>query len=115
MDALKGFSLWIPYFLPDHVREYCLSDMESIWRRNTQTIHQTVLDIPRAVGMGLYSRERSGLGCAVRFWLLQPHAYISADRTDPDGSVQTENMVQLLPDGDHDTADLPPAASQGES
>ena len=112
MDAVKSFSLWIPYFLPYHVREYCLSDMESIWRRNTQTVHQTVLDIPCAVGMGIYSRERAGLGCAVCFRLLQPHAYISADRTDPDGTVQTENMVQLLSDGDYDTADLPPAASR---
>ncbi len=47
------------------------------------------------------------MGYTVQLWFLQPDAHIHTDRTDRDGSVQTKNLVHLLPYGHHDPGNMP--------
>ena len=99
--------LWLFGVLHDDVWEYALSDLLGIWRGKLLTAsRKALLDIPRAVGMGIYGRKCAGLGGAVCFRFLQSYADICLDRPDRDGLIPSQDMVFLLPDGDNDTGDL---------
>ena len=71
------------------------------------------LDVQASLGMGLYRRQRSRVGCAVCLWLLQRDADLYAAWLGGDGAVQAENLVHLLPNGDDDADDLQDEAVEG--
>ena len=56
LDGFKAFPLWFPDLLPDHVRQYPVSDLEGFRRGNPSPVHQAFLDIPGSLELGLYSR-----------------------------------------------------------
>ena len=56
--------------------------------------------------MGVHRSAGKRLGRSVRVRLLQPDAHLGAYRADSYGAVQTEKLVQLLPDGLDDSAYL---------
>ena len=60
--------------------------------------------------MEVYTR----LGSSVWIWLLQSDADIDADRTDRDGTIQREDLVLVLPNGNHDTGHLPDQRKERE-
>ena len=71
------------------------------------------LDVQASLGMGLYRRQLSRVGCAVYLWLLQRDADLYAAWLGGDGAVQAENLVHLLPNGDDDADDLQDEAVEG--
>lgn len=58
------------------------------------------------MGVSLYRRQLSSMGCAVCLWLLQRNADLYAVWLICNGAVQAENLVYLLPDGYYDADDL---------
>lgn len=58
LDVLQVVPLWFPDFLFDHVRQYGVPNLFSRRGRGiTAGSHQTVLDIPRTMGLDLYCRN----------------------------------------------------------
>ena len=107
MDVFQMVPLWFSVFFPDHVREYGISDISGSGGQSfPQGSNQAVLDIQNPLGMDLYSRYRAGLDCTVQLRFLQRDAHVTAAGTDRDGTVQAQNLVYILPHGNHDAGNL---------
>ena len=107
MDVFQMVPLWFSVFFPDHVREYGISDISGSGGQSfPQGSNQAVLDIQNPLGMDLYSRYRAGLDCTVQLRFLQRDAHVTAAGTDCDGIVQAQNLVYILPHGNHDAGNL---------
>ena len=106
--------LRLSVLLYGHVRQYAVADLScSCAGRVFARGSDAALDVQGSLGVGLYRRQLSGVGCTVCLWLLQRDADIYAVRLGGDGAVQAENLVYLLPDGDDDADDLQNEAVEG--
>lgn len=107
MDVFQMVPLRFPGIFHDHVRKYGVSDLSGGGRQPLPSgSNQTVLGIQNSLGMDLHSRYRAGLDCTVQLRFLQRDAYITASGTDRDGTVQAQNLVYILPHGNHDPGNL---------
>ncbi len=100
-------SLRLSYFLHDYVWKYGISDMacgkrSGIFERSLEAI----LDNTCALGLGIFCNGNSKLGGTVQLRILQPYADLYPHRTYSYGTVQAENLVQLLPYGNYDSRNM---------
>ena len=106
MDGVKEIQIRLSAVLSGDVRKYCLPNVESVRRRKRPSGGNVVLDVPPALGLGVYGRKFARMGRAVRFRILQPDADLRPDRFDFDGSVQAPQLVRFLPYGNDDANHL---------
>lgn len=64
------------------------------------------MDIPRSMGLDIFGKYISGLGSTVQLWILQSDAYITFNRFYCYDTLQAENMVCFLSDGNDDAINL---------
>ena len=103
MDVFQMVPIWFSGIFSGHVREYGISDISGSGREPfPQGSNQAVLDIQNPLGMDLHSRYRAGLDRTVQLRFLQHDAYITAAGTDRDGTVQAQNLVYILPNGNNE-------------
>ena len=106
--------LRLSVLLYGYVRQYAVADLSCgcagrVFARGSNV----ALDVQGSMGVGLYRRQLSRVGCTVCLWLLQRDADVYAVRLGSNGAIQAENLVHLLPDGDDDADDLQNEAVEG--
>ena len=99
MDGVKKIQIRLSAVLFGDVRKYRLPNLESFRRRKRPSGDNVVLDVPPARGLGGYGQKLARMGRAVCFRFLQSDVDLRSDRIDPDGSVQTPQLVRFLPYG----------------
>ena len=80
--------LWFFSFLLNDVWQYGFPDLAGGGReQELKGSGEAVVDIPGAVGLGVYGRDRAGLGGSVQFWILWTDADVAAHRACGDGAL----------------------------
>ena len=107
MDEIEGIPVWISDLLFCHVFRDAVEYISGIRRsRGAEAGCHPPVDVQAAVALGISRNavpSRRGTVC-VR--LLQCDADLYRSRTDYHDAVQAPQLVCVLPDGDHDPADL---------
>ena len=107
MAVFQVVSLRVFGIFHDLVRKHDLPDLSGVpWYILSAAGGKALLDLPRALGICIYKRFRTGLGGTVFLWVLRAHADFCPDRSDRDGIVPAENVVLVLSDGNDDAGNL---------
>lgn len=107
MDEIEIFSVWIfNLFLCDVLFDALEYLFGVCGGKGFESNGKTAVDVSTAVAVGVPRHAVLARGGAVRFRILQRHAYLNRSRLCYHDFVQAPFLVCVLSDGDNDTAHL---------